>query len=382
MAILLSNLFIFFLFLIFQNRKILYRLGFPIAVLLVLLTCIRMIFPVELLPISHNIYMPEHLSVVIGELRRVRFIHNTLSWWNLLEILWGCGILLQLLKYLKRNYSFHKYVENYGIPLNPSCMQMQIFSQIRSSYPQRRIQKITLVSVPLLKSPCIFGFTKPKILIPDTLHLSDTEWNYVFSHEINHYIQNDLYIKGLLHLICIIYWWNPFCYFLKKSSDTLLEMRIDHSIADTPEQKSAYLSCLLKMSSFSVEGSLEIPDFTIGFFNSVLVQRFETITEYTKPQHTSLLKVLSLLFVFFLYIGSYFIIFEDNYFPPDQFTDDVIIPTLDNCFLIESPTGGYDFYLCGEYIETLPDKEYCISDIHTYKDIDEARNHEQIIHEK
>lgn len=85
---------------------------------------------------------------------------------------------------------------------------------------------------------------------------------------------------------------------------------------------------------------------------------------------------------FFIYIASYFIIFEDNYFPPDMFTDDIIIPTKDNCFVIERSDGAYDFYLNGKYITTLPDKEYCIPDINTYKNINEASKHEQIISEK
>ena len=49
MTILVSNLFIFFLFLIFRNRKILFRLGFPLLVGFIILICIRMILPVEII---------------------------------------------------------------------------------------------------------------------------------------------------------------------------------------------------------------------------------------------------------------------------------------------------------------------------------------------
>ena len=50
MAILVSNLFIIFLVLIFRNRKVMFRLGLPLLVGFVILICVRMIFPVELLP--------------------------------------------------------------------------------------------------------------------------------------------------------------------------------------------------------------------------------------------------------------------------------------------------------------------------------------------
>lgn len=59
MAILVSNLFIIFLVLIFRNRKVMFRLGLPLLVGFVILICVRMIFPVELLPISHNVYLPD-----------------------------------------------------------------------------------------------------------------------------------------------------------------------------------------------------------------------------------------------------------------------------------------------------------------------------------
>ena len=103
------------------------------------------------------------------------------------------------------------------------------------------------------------------------------------------------------------------------------------------------------------------------------------------PQNKSTSALAAIVFLsisFFIYVSSYFIIFEANYFPPDMFTDDVIIPTEDNCFVIKCPDGQYDFYLNGEYIETLPDKEHCIIGITTYKNIQEARKHEKIISEK
>lgn len=87
MAILVSNLFIIFLVLIFRNRKVMFRLGLPLLVGFVILICVRMIFPVELLPISHNVYLPDLLATIVGETRRVRFFHDTVSWWNIFEFL-------------------------------------------------------------------------------------------------------------------------------------------------------------------------------------------------------------------------------------------------------------------------------------------------------
>ena len=162
----------------------------------------------------------------------------------------------------------------------------------------------------------------------------------------------------------MIYWWNPLCYFLKKESDLILEMRIDQTLVNTQNQKSEYLSCLLKVVSYQVTDSLPTPAFSISFCNSVLAQRFNALTKDTKQSDSCFFKLVTLIAVIFLYFGSYFIIFEDN------------------CFIIKCPDGQYDFYLLGKYIETLPDKNYCVSDINIYKNIKEARKHEKIFLEK
>ena len=341
MAILVSNLFIIFLVLIFRNRKVMFRLGLPLLVGFAILICVRMIFPVELLPISHNVYLPDLLTTIVGETRRVRFFHDTASWWNILEIVWGCGILYSLFKYIKCNYAFRKYVKNHAIVLSESSVQMQTFTQIRSENAKKCVQKIQLLALPLLKSPVIWGIRMPCILIPSTLELSETEWRYVLLHEVNHYLHKDLYIKFLLHIICMIYWWNPFCKFLKNDTDTILEMRIDQTLANNLAHTAEYLSCLLKTASYQIENPLPVPDFSINFCNSVLARRFETLTQPQNKSTSALAAIVFLSISFFIYVSSYFIIFEDNYFPPDMFTDDIIIPTKDNCFVIERSDGAY-----------------------------------------
>lgn len=310
MAILVSNLFIIFLVLIFRNRKVMFRLGLPLLVGFVILICVRMIFPVELLPISHNVYLPDLLATIVGETRRVRFFHDTVSWWNIFEIVWGCGILYSLLQYIKRNYDCQKYIRKHAVILSDTSIPMQAFTQIKSEATKKGVQKISLLALPPLKSPVIYGLRKPCILIPDALKLSETEWRYVLLHEVNHYLHKDLYIKFLLHIICMIYWWNPFCQFLKNDTDTILEIRIDQTLADTPAHKVEYLSCLLKTASYQIENPILAPDFSINFCNSVLARRFETLTHPQNKSTSALAVIVFLSISFFIYVSSYFIILK------------------------------------------------------------------------
>lgn len=309
MAILVSNLFIIFLVLIFRNRKVMFRLGLPLLVGFVILICVRMIFPVELLPISHNVYLPDLLATIVGETRRVRFLHDTVSWWNIFEIVWGCGFLYSLFKYIKRNYDCQKYIRKHAVILSDSSIPMQAFTQIKSETTKKGVQKISLLALPPLKSPIIYGLRRPCILIPDALKLSETEWRYVLLHEVNHYFHKDLCIKFLLHIICMIYWWNPFCRFLKNDTDTILEMRIDQTLANNSTHTAEYLSCLLKTVSYQIENPISIPDFSINFCDSVLTRRFETLTQKQNKTISSLAVIVFLAISLFIYIYHHTLLF-------------------------------------------------------------------------
>lgn len=65
MTILISNIFIFLLFLIFRNQKVRFNLRLPILIGFIFLICLRMMFPIEILLLSHNIYLPETLTIFI-----------------------------------------------------------------------------------------------------------------------------------------------------------------------------------------------------------------------------------------------------------------------------------------------------------------------------
>ena len=131
MAILVSNLFIIFLVLIFRNRKIMFRLGLPLLVGFVILICV-----------SHNVYLPDLLTTIVGETRRVRFFHDTVSWWNIFEIVWGCGILYSLLQYIKRNYDCQKYIRKHAVILSDTSIPMQAFTQIKSEATKKGVQNL------------------------------------------------------------------------------------------------------------------------------------------------------------------------------------------------------------------------------------------------
>ena len=57
-------------------------------------------------------------------------------------------------------------------------------------------------------SPFIFGIRKPCIYLP-VYDCSETELEMVFSHELMHYKQGDVFWKPFFCLLCCLYWFNP-----------------------------------------------------------------------------------------------------------------------------------------------------------------------------
>ncbi|MHC4632738.1 MAG: M56 family metallopeptidase [Planctomycetota bacterium] len=66
-----------------------------------------------------------------------------------------------------------------------------------------------------IKSPALFGFIRPRLLLPqgmlETYGLE--ELRYVFIHELAHLRQRDIYFGWLIALLQVVHWFNPLMWF-------------------------------------------------------------------------------------------------------------------------------------------------------------------------
>jgi len=81
---------------------------------------------------------------------------------------------------------------------------------------QMRVETIVAVVVSdKVKSPALFGFIRPRLLLPqgmlETYGLE--ELRYVFIHELAHLKQRDIYLGWLLALLHVAHWFNPLMWF-------------------------------------------------------------------------------------------------------------------------------------------------------------------------
>ncbi len=106
----------------------------------------------------------------------------------------------------------------------------QILDLLEDCKLQMRVQ--TLVGVVVTdktRSPALFGFVRPRILLPEGLMetLSLDELHYVFLHELAHLKRRDIYVAWLICLLQVVHWFNPLIWFAFRRMRADQEMAAD-----------------------------------------------------------------------------------------------------------------------------------------------------------
>jgi bla regulator protein BlaR1 len=141
-----------------------------------------------------------------------------------------------------------------------------------------------------IKSPALFGFVRPRLLLPQGLleTCGLEELRYVFIHELAHLKQRDIYFGWLMALLQIAHWFNPLMWFAFRRMRADRELACDGLAismmdADEPPRYSQTIVNLLENFSQvsyvpSVAGILED--------KSQIERRIKMIAGYKKPSRT------------------------------------------------------------------------------------------------
>ena len=89
--------------------------------------------------------------------------------------------------------------------------------------------RVELSCNPLLASPMLIGFFRPRIILP-AHEWEDKELSYIFVHELIHYKQRDMFYKWLIQIVVCVHWFNPFVYLLEKEVNKSCELSCDEKV--------------------------------------------------------------------------------------------------------------------------------------------------------
>jgi beta-lactamase regulating signal transducer with metallopeptidase domain/Tol biopolymer transport system component len=124
-----------------------------------------------------------------------------------------CTSNLRLLRIVKRR----RQVTDQGI--------LDLLEDCKAQMGIRTI--LGVVSTYKIKSPALFGFVRPRLLLPAGMieTLSYEELRYVFLHELAHLKRRDIYIGWLMSVLQVLHWFNPLVWFAFR------RMRSDRELA-------------------------------------------------------------------------------------------------------------------------------------------------------
>lgn len=173
-------------------------------------------------PSVNDIYMP----FLMGQVVSLQFASNTsvsLSLDKVFLLIWFLGILIFGGSIILKNLRFWMRVKR--IPAVTDKDVLDLFEECRIMLSVRR--KVRIVVSHRVKSPALFGYLKPRLLLPVNFlkYLEKDELRCVFLHELGHLKSHDIGVSWLVTGLQVIHWFNPFVWY------AFHHMRIDQEVA-------------------------------------------------------------------------------------------------------------------------------------------------------
>ncbi|WP_295751132.1 M56 family metallopeptidase [uncultured Holdemanella sp.] len=228
----------------------------------------------------------------------------------------------------------------------------------------------------LIYGPCVIGLHKT-ILLPETDY-SESDLNSILAHESYHIKKNHNLIKGILNLICCMYWWFIPIYFFRRYIFLYLEMKTDDSIIQNLDEKEsfAYMQTLIQIQKQRSQKSFTSYISSNGF---ILNYRIHYMMRGLHKKKTNAFILVSTVLICFL---STFINIS-GYYTNTELTENTFEITNSNAYIFENKNNPPSllFYLDNQYIlggytnlKEIQDEQK----LPTYKDLGKTRNIQSI----
>ncbi len=246
MTVIASNLLVVLIAVCFRKLEIMVNAGQKLLTILVAFIVVRLVFPFEFLS-SIIIILPNVLSQAISWFRCSLFPqpYIYISPWRICEAIWAVGIVIICVRRLCAHVSDKRKIILHCLDITDDEPYASLLEQICAEQHRKNVFRVWQLPNGMILTPMIYGFFRPRILVPEGLVLPENYLRAVLKHETLHHFHHDLWIKGAVRLITITYWWNPASRPLEKKLDVVLEMHVDELLTRSdPQAVLDYLNCL------------------------------------------------------------------------------------------------------------------------------------------
>lgn len=174
---------------------------------------------------------------------------------------------------------FVRHVRRSWIPVS----EAELLDHVALLAQRLEIKKaIDLCISPVISTPMLIGFTKPRVLLPQTA-ISPSELEYTILHELTHYKRKDMLYKWLVQLTLCLHWFNPLVYLMEKEISRCCELACDEAVIKNLDGsgKRAYGDTLINAAG-KKDLSSDLASVTLSESGELLKERLLAILHYRK----------------------------------------------------------------------------------------------------
>lgn len=161
-------------------------------------------------------------------------VYHSLSIYVCLFFVWLIMALILFVRKITVYQSFIQYVK----ASNTEVSELKILNLLSDCEEKLNIKTtVELYQNALIASPIMIGFFRPSIILP-TGKADNKELVYIFTHELIHYKNKDMFYKWLIQIVVCIHWFNPFVHFLEKEINKACELSCDETVISLLDDKA------------------------------------------------------------------------------------------------------------------------------------------------
>ena len=349
-AVIWSSLFISVFYLLRRTLPKAYCLGLPWFVLLYFCSMLRGFFPFELPRVSVVENFSFYAVFCDWLLYKRIWIPVTMTW-----ILVSCVFLC---RYVRQYYSVLHNIRQYAVPWDAHTEQLLQDMQAQSN----RSFYIDGYRIKNLHSPFGLGVFHKIIVLPDEAY-SDEQLQYILLHEYTHFLHHDTLLKTLVEIFCILFWWNPVVYLLRRDLEQIVELRCDRSVSRrlSKQQRAEYLRTMLSALQHAC-AKKQTPYSTTAFSyrhaDYDIKERFDAVMHDERKLSHIPMVVCTLLFFAALFRISYAFQLQPLYNTPPSTEANTIDLQPQHTIIQKGFDGTYRLYLDGEWFSDLTEQEF------------------------
>lgn len=208
---------------------------------------------------------PENRNTGISEtasasVRRISMEHAA----KLAAAIWAAGVLFLGVKKALETHFAGKALRRWNMPNWNRSLERE-YRKICKSMKVKHAPRLMLNS--RLNTPLLMGFCHPCICLPQTGYTAE-EQELILRHELCHYRRKDLWYKLLMNLLCIVYWFNPALWWMKKEADRDIEFLCDETVMETRTVQERIL--YNRLLARTAVGKASVSGLTTSFNDSLM----------------------------------------------------------------------------------------------------------------